>query len=108
MKERLHALIEKRLRNRRKELLVSLRSVEWGARPEAHPQCPERAAQSMELNEVESALRRLQDRTYGICRECGAPIAHARLYSEPHIDRCGHCAARGLTMAREPANRPGA
>jgi hypothetical protein len=44
------------------------------------------------LDEVERALSRLDDGTYGRCVTCGAHIADARLADEPTVLTCGQCA----------------
>jgi RNA polymerase-binding transcription factor DksA len=46
------------------------------------------------LGKVEAALGRLAAGTYGICAECGRPIATERLYARPWSTRCIACAAR--------------
>ena len=43
------------------------------------------------LDEVELALARLDDGTYGRCEECGAPIDDARLADSPIERTCGTC-----------------
>jgi RNA polymerase-binding transcription factor DksA len=40
------------------------------------------------LAEIDGALTRLADGTYGICAVCGDPIAPARLEARPTTDRC--------------------
>jgi RNA polymerase-binding transcription factor DksA len=40
------------------------------------------------LTEVERALRKLDDGTYGACEECGQPIAPARLEAMPATRYC--------------------
>ncbi|MGT2426314.1 TraR/DksA family transcriptional regulator [Amnibacterium kyonggiense] len=40
------------------------------------------------LAEVDAALRRVADGTYGFCAVCGDPIAAARLEARPTTDRC--------------------
>lgn len=45
------------------------------------------------LDEVELALARLDDRTYGQCVACGAVIDDARLAAEPTVQTCGTCGA---------------
>lgn len=40
------------------------------------------------LDEVERALGKLEDGTYGICEECGEPIAAARLEAMPAARYC--------------------
>jgi len=90
MKERFQELIGKRLRNRRNELRSTL--PDDGGRRVSAARTGEPLGQ-VELREVENALQRLENRTYGICRQCGELITHGRLYNVPHTDRCGHCAA---------------
>jgi DnaK suppressor protein len=40
------------------------------------------------LAEVDAALARIADGTYGICAVCGEPIPSARLEARPTTDRC--------------------
>ena len=47
------------------------------------------------LDEVELALARLDDGTYGRCEECGAPIDDARLADSPIERTCGTCVIGG-------------
>lgn len=49
---------------------------------------------SLELTEarVARALAKLDDGTYGICDQCGGPIAPARLQAAPESVRCIDCA----------------
>lgn len=42
-------------------------------------------------DEVEAALRRLADGSYGICRSCGGPIGAARLEAVPEVTECVRC-----------------
>jgi len=42
----------------------------------------------VELEEVERALRKLDEGTYGICETCGQPIAAARLEVMPATRYC--------------------
>ena len=44
--------------------------------------------------EVESAIRRLEDGSYGNCESCGEPIATARLEALPATRLCVTCAGR--------------
>ena len=44
-----------------------------------------------ELHEVDAALARIEDDTYGTCLECGAPIPFARLDAYPMAARCIAC-----------------
>jgi DnaK suppressor protein len=47
-----------------------------------------------ELSEIEAALARLADETYGTCVECAAPIPFARLHANPSAARCIPCQER--------------
>jgi hypothetical protein len=47
------------------------------------------------LDEVELALARLDDGTYGHCEECGSPIDDARLAGSPIVRTCGGCVIGG-------------
>jgi DnaK suppressor protein len=44
------------------------------------------------IAEVDDALRRLDEGSYGICEQCGAPIPDARLAVRPFARRCVPCA----------------
>ena len=52
------------------------------------------------LNKIDTALRRLEEGTYGGCFECGDEIAEARLRALPFAVRCKAC-----EDARETAER---
>ena len=46
------------------------------------------------LTEIEAALRRLADASYGTCERCGRPIPPARLAVRPSARTCVPCATR--------------
>jgi DnaK suppressor protein len=46
------------------------------------------------LSEIDAAITRLDDGTYGACERCGEPIAAGRLEARPLARRCISCAAR--------------
>ena len=46
------------------------------------------------LEDVEAALARVEDATYGVCALCGQPIAAARLEAKPEASLCVQCASR--------------
>ena len=46
------------------------------------------------LEEVDAALERLENGTYGTCLSCGQPIAPARLEARPTATLCVSCAQR--------------
>ena len=49
------------------------------------------ARESDELNQVEAALRRIADGSYGQCIDCGVEIPSARLHAAPEAPRCIAC-----------------
>jgi DnaK suppressor protein len=44
-----------------------------------------------ELNAVLEALARIDASHYGLCADCGAPIAYERLLAQPQASRCIRC-----------------
>jgi len=48
------------------------------------------------LQEIESALRRMQNGEYGMCDNCGIAIPRARLDALPWARKCIHCADRSF------------
>jgi RNA polymerase-binding transcription factor len=46
------------------------------------------------LGEIETALQKLDDGTYGRCERCGGPIAEARLEAMPAARLCITCASK--------------
>jgi RNA polymerase-binding protein DksA len=49
------------------------------------------------LTEIEAALKRIDDGTYGTCRTCGRPIGEERLEAMPHTTKCIDCKRREET-----------
>ena len=43
------------------------------------------------LDNIESALERIEDGSYGACEECGAKIPKARLNAVPYATMCVRC-----------------
>jgi DnaK suppressor protein len=46
------------------------------------------------LDQIESALERIEDGTYGECEECGTRIPKARLGAIPYATLCVKCASQ--------------
>lgn len=46
-----------------------------------------------EARSIAAAIRRIDEGTYGICANCGAEIAPARLEAQPTATLCIRCAA---------------
>jgi RNA polymerase-binding protein DksA len=44
-----------------------------------------------ELRQIEAALGRIEDGSYGVCSVCGLDIAAARLQANPSAERCIVC-----------------
>ncbi len=51
-------------------------------------------AERVRLGAVEAALRRMDERRYGLCESCGQPIPYPRLRALPWVSTCRSCAAR--------------
>jgi RNA polymerase-binding protein DksA len=47
-----------------------------------------------QLSQLDAALQRLNDGSYGLCRQCGRPIGSARLEARPAADTCITCAGQ--------------
>ena len=47
-----------------------------------------------ELQEIDAALRRIDEGVYGICEECGREIDQRRLEAQPTATRCIACQAQ--------------
>ena len=58
---------------------------------ETHIQLKLKAVDAKILQAIEEALVRLQKGTYGVCRDCGEPIAPARLTAIPWTRVCITC-----------------
>ena len=43
------------------------------------------------LREIDDALKRLDDGTFGTCRRCGKPIGEERLDAMPYVTLCIDC-----------------
>ena len=58
---------------------------------EVHIQLKLKATDAKILQAIEEALFRLEQGTYGVCRDCGEPIAAARLSAIPWTRVCIAC-----------------
>ena len=68
------------------------RSGDWEQR--VHIQLKLKQTDAKILQAIEEALERIQRGTYGICRDCGEPIAEARLNAIPWTRVCITCKAK--------------
>ena len=62
--------------------------------------------ESAELVAIDAALKRIADGSYGLCVDCGASIATARLHANPTAMRCVGCQEK-LERARGGTQVPG-
>ena len=51
------------------------------------------SGESRELQDIEVALARIADGSYGACIDCGGEIGRARLKADPTLKRCLPCQA---------------
>ena len=58
---------------------------------EVHIQLKLKQTDAKILQAIEDALRRIEQGTYGTCRDCGEPIAEARLNAIPWTRVCISC-----------------
>ena len=107
-------LLRSRLESERKRLTGELEQLKSSVRPaderrEGSPfgKREEEATESFELErrltlekriidqlaEVERALQKFEDGTYGLCDNCGQPINPARLEALPQASLCMRCKA---------------
>ena len=54
-----------------------------------------------ELEQIDAALRKIDDGTYGTCEECGEEIDEGRLKVVPYAEYCVNCQG-----GREPEKKP--
>ncbi len=48
-------------------------------------------SRTKQRNQLDEALRRLDEGTYGVCEDCEVPISQARLLALPFARRCLEC-----------------
>ena len=111
------------LESEKKRLLEELEQVEVNVRPadvrrEGSPfgKREEEATESLELEkrlavekqakdhlaEVEHALHKFEEGTYGLCDSCGKPIAPDRLEALPQASLCIDCKAKNAKSRPSP------
>ncbi len=113
-------LLRSRLENEQKQLTGQLDQLETNIQPaeerEGSPfgKREEGAAETLELEErlalekrvrdqlaeVEHALHKFEEGTYGLCESCGQPIDPARLEALPQARRCMSCKAQQAKNAK--------
>jgi DnaK suppressor protein len=56
---------------------------------------------SAKLAQIEAALKRIDDKTYGLCQDCEEPIPEKRLLHNPHFQTCVACAEEREAEAKQ-------
>ena len=56
---------------------------------------------SAKLRQIENALQRIQDKSYGLCQDCEEAIPEKRLLSNPHFQTCVSCAEERETEEKQ-------
>ncbi len=54
------------------------------------------------LDEIEHALHKFEEGTYGLCDSCGKPISEDRLEALPHASLCIDCKAKNAKSRPSP------
>jgi DnaK suppressor protein len=60
------------------------------------------AVGATEVQSIDRALRRMEEGSYGVCNECGLPIAEARMRALPFAELCVKCQAGVEKTSKEP------
>lgn len=47
---------------------------------------------SVRLAQIETALKKIEDKSYGLCQDCNEPIPEKRLLNNPYFQTCVSCA----------------
>lgn len=50
------------------------------------------ARSSAKMSQIDAALKRIEDGTYGLCQDCEEPIHEKRLLMNPYFQTCISCA----------------
>lgn len=58
-----------------------------------------------ELDDIQAALARISDGSYGQCSECGVEIGLARLQSQPAAARCINCQGEAERRSGQETHR---
>lgn len=59
------------------------------------------------LRQVNRALKRIEEGTYGVCERCGGPIEKERLEAAPYVTTCVACQQQEEARGRGKANLSG-
>lgn len=56
---------------------------------------------SIKLSQIEEALKRVEDQSYGYCQDCKESIPEKRLLNNPHFQTCVACAEEHEAEAKQ-------
>lgn len=56
---------------------------------------------SSKLKQIENALAKIEDKSYGLCQDCGEAIPEKRLLINPHFQTCVSCAEDRETKEKQ-------
>ena len=101
-----HGALREALELRKSELATRLDRIKENVRRGYHPDSKERAKEledievvdalgnetRREMSLISNALKRMEEGSYGLCKECGADIEADRLNVQPYADECIDCA----------------
>ncbi|MDH3211893.1 MAG: TraR/DksA family transcriptional regulator [Myxococcales bacterium] len=101
-----HDELRARLETRLQQLTHRVGKIEEDLRRTPHPDSEERATETqndevlggldasslVELRQIQAALHRIEEGTYGACVGCGEKIADRRLEVVPYAATCVDCA----------------
>ncbi|MDF1774493.1 MAG: TraR/DksA family transcriptional regulator [Rhizobiaceae bacterium] len=100
-----YEIYRKRMEARRAELVARLTKIEDLLDDPADPDVEERATEresdevfelqglagQEEIQAIDAALKRMENKVYGICLSCGEPISDERLDAVPYATLCKKC-----------------
>lgn len=100
--------LRQRLMQSKRDLTVKLLRIHRNVQSGRDPDSAERAKQpedsdvvdtlgkeaTLELLRIDRTLRRLHDRTFDVCVDCGSLIENARLEADPYATECIDCVRR--------------
>ena len=84
----------RRALERRRAVLVDEITAEAGRTALDEAELADEMRDHQELQDIEAALRRVQDGSYGVCTDCGGAVGLERLRAEPEAARCIECQRR--------------
>lgn len=101
------AMIKRALEERRAVLSSKAEEIEGTLRTPGDPDFAEQATEAegdevleglensalLEISQINAALARIENGTFGTCTTCGEPVGDKRLATIPHAAQCIACAS---------------